>query len=386
MNKRRYGKMKIIGLSVVMALSMVTAFVTPISAATKLGDPGSGGGAGTGMVSPMDAMGVRGVMGTGKYTTDVDNGIYYVSVQDVAGRWGEGTYTIATGSGHPVPNRNVLYGGADHDPGSTYLTVRVYDAGREYVSTTGGPAPSAGYIVTALDGCSPATTGAGNEVHTTWTTDEGLLICQAIAVAGTTPDDSMVRVTTTVTNNDAVTHRVGIRYLWDLMIDEEDGSWFAERYHSYHTSDWIETECEWASPTFRRYNATNDPNSSIFTIVGTSRGIGKLSPEPTAPDLLQFAAWGSSGDGVFDHAFDYTPTGQTLAGAGADSAIAYYWGNTEANAMELAPGGSVSVTQYLQAIPPPPRDIPILTHLGVLVLVGLLALIGAGAIVKEREG
>ena len=378
MNNRRYGKMKMIVLAVVMALSIVTAFATPILAATKLGDPGSGGDAGTGMVSPMDAMGA---MGTGKYTTDVDNGIYHVSVQDVAGRWGEGTYTIATGSGHPVPNRNVLYGGADHDPGSTYLTVRVYDTGREYVSTTGGPVPSTGYTVTALDGCSPTTNGAGNEVHTTWTTDEGLSICQVIAVAGTTPDDSIVRVTTTVTNNDAGTHRVGIRYLWDLMIGEEDGSWFAGRYPD---SDWIDTECEWDSPTFRRYNTTNDPNSSIFTIVGTSRGIGELSPQPTAPDLLQFAAWGSLGDGVFDHAFDYTPTGQTLAGPGADSAIAYYWGNSEANAMELAPGGSVSVTQYLQAIPPPPRDIPLLTHLGVLVLVGLLALIGAGAIVRKR--
>ncbi len=188
----------------------------------------------------------------------------------------------------------------------------------------------------------------------------------------------MVRVTTHITNNNARTQKVGVRYVWDTMIDTEDGSWFMERFPD---ANWIDTECEWDSPTFWRYNTTNDPNSSIFTIVGTLKPPSILSPRPTNPDMLQFAAW----DGVFDHAFDYMPTGQTLAGPGADSAIVYYWGHDDANAIILSSGESVSVTQYLHVTPPPARDVPTLTPIGIAALAGLLVFIGAGVIVRGRR-
>jgi hypothetical protein len=202
--------------------------------------------------------------------TDIDNGIYSVSVQDVIGRYGEGTYTIATGSGHPVPVKNVLYGGVDPDPGSTYLTVRVYETGKEYVSTTTGPAPSLGCTVVDLDDCSPDTTLSGNEIHTTWTTGECLSINQTIAVEGSTPADSRVRVTTHITNNNDTSNlSVGVRYVCDLMIGDEDGSWFAERRPD---GNWTDTECEWVPTRFRNYAATNDPNSSIFIVWGNLTG------------------------------------------------------------------------------------------------------------------
>jgi hypothetical protein len=348
--------------TVITVLLLFTAFVTPVFAATKLADLSSGG---------MIAATV-----VGKCTADIDNGIYRVSVQDVAGR---GTYTIATSTGHPVPNKNVFYGGVDQEPWSTYLTVRVYNTSKEYVSTTSGPVPSSEYTLVSLDTCSPVTTQNDNSVYTTWVTQEGLLINQTIAVEGTTLADSMVRVTTSITNNDATTsYRVGIRYVWDIMIGDEDGSWFAGRLPD---ANWTGTECGWAPPTFRRYAATNDPDRPIFTLVGTSKPIGALSPSPTTPDLLQFAEW----KGVFNHAFDYTPTGQTLAGPGADSAIAYYWGHNEANAITLRPGESVSVTQYLHVTPPPPRDVPTLIPIGIAALAGLLVFIGAGVIVRGRR-
>jgi hypothetical protein len=350
--------------TVIAVLLLFTAFVTPVFAATKLAD-----------LSPE---GMFSVMRTKIATRTIDNGIYCVSVQDAIGHYGEGTYTIATSTGHPVPDKNVFYGGVDQDPGSTYLTVKVYDTGKEYVSTTTGPAPSTGCTVASLDTCSPVTTQNDNSVCTTWTTPENLLINQTIAVEGSTLADSMVRMTTTITNNDADIHRVGVRYVWDIMIDDEDGSWFAERFPD---ADWIDAECEWDPPAFWKYNTTNDPNSSIFTIVGTSKPLSVLSPPPTTPDLLQFAAW----DGVFDHAFDYTPTGQTLAGPGADSAIVYYWGHDDANAIILSSGESVSVTQYLHVTPPPPRDVPTLPPIGIAALAGLLVFIGAGVIVRGRR-
>ncbi|PXF60592.1 MAG: hypothetical protein C4B59_08720 [Candidatus Methanogaster sp.] len=353
----------------VLVLLISTVFVVPVFAATKPDNP-------------IFRDGIVMTAAAGKDTMDLDNGIYSVSVLDVRGCSGEGTYTIATGSGHPVPNENVLWSDANHEFWSTYLTVRVYETGKEYVSTTTGPTQSSGYTVVDLDDCSPDTTLSGNEIHTTWTTGEGLLINQIIAIEGSMPTDSRVRVTTHITNNnDTANMSVGIRYVWDLAIGGEDGSWFAERRPD---SDWIDTECEWVTLGFRNYATTNDPNSSIFIVWGNLTVYDALVPPATTPDRLQFVAWGSSGDGVFDHAFDYTPTGQTLAGSGSDSAIAYYWGDDETNAITLSPGESDSVTQYLYVTPPPPLPVPNLTPIGIVTLIGLLTFIGAGVIARRR--
>jgi len=259
---------------------------------------------------------------------------------------GVGTYTVATGSSHPSPGENVLYGGAAVSPWSTYLTVRVYDTSVEYVSTTSGPAPSTGYTVVALDTCSPSVSTVGNEVTTTWTTPENLTIQQVTAIEGTDLASSRVRVTTTVANNDATSHDVGIRYEWDLQIDGYDGSWLRERDPD---GSWLDVETEWVSPTFERFETTNSPSTPVLNIFGTVTGPALLTPTP--PDLLQFAAWGfSPSPGLYQYAFDFTPTGRTIAGFGLDSALAYYWGNSDANKIALsAGGGSTSVTTYLFA-------------------------------------
>lgn len=99
-------------------------------------------------------------------------------------------------------------------------------------------------------------------------------------------------------------------------------------------------------PTFERFETTNDPASPVFSIFGTVTGPPTFTPPPTPPDRFVYAYWPSS----FNVAFDYTPTGVT----GEDSAVLYYWGNNVTNAIELVPGETVSVTQYLYAIPPLP--------------------------------
>ena len=368
-NKESRKKLRSVMLIAAIVLLIFTVFAVPVFAVTKLDDRIS---------RDRTVM----VAAAGKYTMDIDNGIYSVSVQNIIGRYGEGTYTIATGSEHPVPAKNVLYGGVDQDPGSTYLTVRVYETGREYVSTTSGPDNSPGYTVVALDYCSPDTKLSDNEISTTWVTREGLSINQTIAVEGSTSADSMVRVTTRITNtNDKSNLSVGVRYVWDLMIGDEDGSWFVEKCPD---RDWIDTECEWIPPSFRNYAATNDPNSSRSIVWGNLTECDTPFPPATTPCILQFVAWGSSGDGVFNHAFDYTPSGQTLAGSGSDSAIAYYWGDDETNAITLGPGESASVTQYLYVTPPPPLPVPNLTPIGIAALIGILGFIGAGVIRKRR--
>ncbi len=284
-------------------------------------------------------------------TIVVTNGIYTLSVQDQLG--GVGTYTVATGSTHPNPNQNILYNGAVQSPGTTYLTVRVYETLKEYVSTSGGPTPSAGYTVVALDTRNPSVTQLGNAVRTTWTTPENLAIEQVTAVEGTVLAGSRVRVTTTITNNSATPYDVGIRYEWDLMIDGSDDSWFAERNPD---AAWTETETAYAPPIFERFETVNDPSTPIFSVYGTVNGPAVFVPPPTPPDRVVYASWVDS----FSSAFDYTPTGQS----GMDSAVLYYWGIPGGGTpiTLAASGGSTSVTQYLYAIPPenvPPATDPV---------------------------
>jgi hypothetical protein len=341
--------------------------------------------------TPVDAQ--KGT-GSGSGTVTISNGIYDVSVEDVTGSNGLGTYTVSTGTGHPQPNQNVLYGGATYSPWSTYLTVRSYNTSTEYVSTSDSPSPSAGYTVVNLDTVSATGFSSTSTSALAWwdldtaADPDDLYIEQVIEVTGTTLTDSRVRVSTEVMNTGADPVDIGIRYEWDLMIDGIDGSWFAERNPD---GSWIDVENEWTSPAFERFETTDDPASPVFLIFGTVTGPIILTPAPTPPDLLQFASWGS----IYYVAFDYTPTSQTVAGSGADSAVAYYWGNNNGNAITLDAGEGITVTQYLYATPPGPEPEPVggeayLINKGGVLLpwIALLAAIAAGGsllLVRRRR-
>lgn len=302
--------------------------------------------------TPVDAQ--KGI-GGGSGTVTISNGIYDASVEDVPGGYGLGTYTVSTGAGHAQPNQDVLYHGAVYEPRTTYLTVRSYTTSTEYVSTSSSPTPSVGYSVVNLDTVSatgfvsPTSTlaVASWDLNTPADPDD-LYIEQVIEVMGITLADSRVRVSTEVINTGAAPVDIGIRYEWDIMIDGEDGSWFAERSPD---GSWIDVENEWTAPAFQRFETTNDPASPVFGIFGTVAGPITLTPTPTPPDLLQFAAWGFHPTlGLYDFAFDFTPTGRTIAGSGLDSAVAYYWGDNNGNAITLGAGEGITVTQYLYAL------------------------------------
>jgi len=304
--------------------------------------------------TPVDAQ--KGI-GNESGTVTISNGIYDVSVEDVIGLNGLGTYTVSTGTGHPQPYEDVLFGGVAQDPWSTYLTIRSYDTSTEYVSTSSSPTPSAGYNVVNLDTVSatgfssptPTSAVAWWDLNTLADPDD-LYIEQVIEVVGTTLADSRVRVSTEVTNTGADPVDIGIRYEWDIMIDGEDGSWFRE---TNPDKPWIDIEDEWISPAFERFETTNDPASPVFSIFGGVTGPTTLTPPATPPDLLQFAAWGwNPSPGLFDFAFDFTPTARIIAGPELDSAVAYYWGNTNGNAIRLNVGEGIIVTQYLYVQPP----------------------------------
>ncbi len=301
-----------------------------------------------GMVLVPAAQADKGDGSEGPGTIMVTNGIYTLSVENETGSSGVGTYTVSTGDDHPQPNQDVLYDGVAQDPWSSYLTVRDYNASKDYVSTSA--TPSSGFTVVNLDGYLDSVSEVGDEVTTTWTTAEGLTIEQVTAIEGTDLDDSRVRVTTTITNNSEGAIDVGIRYEWDLMIADSDDSWFRERNPD---SDWIYTQISYEPPGFKMFETTNDPASPIFSVFGSVSQPATLTPPPTPPTRLVYASW----EEAYDAAFDYTHApGESIYG---DSAVLYYWGvSGDATPITLSVGGSTSVTQYLFALPPGEEPMP----------------------------
>jgi hypothetical protein len=287
------------------------------------------------------------------------NGFYDLIVEDVFGSSGIGTYTVRTGQNHPITvqygqKQDILYGGAAGSPWSTYLTVRSYDSNNEYVSVSNiyGISASPGFTVYYLDNISdppPTVLPIGTTgFRTIWYIPGGgyvdlLKIEQVTTIEGTTVDDSRIRVSTIVTNlGTSSPASIGIRYEWDIMIDGNDGSWFAPRLPN---DNWLSVETEWSPPQFQHYETTNDPNNPVFRILGSVNG-PVFSPSVTPPDVLQFVAWGSiPSPGLFNYAFDFTHSGRIIGNY--DSAIGYCWGKTLGQALVISAGGSSMVTQYL---------------------------------------
>ncbi|MFB3890190.1 MAG: beta strand repeat-containing protein [Candidatus Bathyarchaeia archaeon] len=258
----------------------------------------------------------------------IGNNILSAVIADDPG-YGVGSFTIRTEAGHPNPDQNVLFGGASRSPGSSFFTVQVADTLRDYVSTTSSPSTSGDYVLLHLEDYSPVVTRSSDTSATvTWTTEENLAVKLDISVHGSTIADTSVDITVTVENNDEGTHTVGLRHLWDLMVDGNDDSWIRPWQNPSTPLNWTETETEWNAPDFQFWETTNDLVEPVFSIYGWS-AVPNGSPDPTVPDRFVYAAWSSA----FDTAFDYTPYG----GSGMDSAVLYYW-----NDAPIAPGQSLS--------------------------------------------
>jgi len=263
----------------------------------------------------------------------ISNGILEVVVRNSTGY---GTFTIGTGPNHPQNGSKVLYG---HPyPGTTYTTIRVVDNHTEYMTAESGPSASSGYTLKSLDASIFNVIAEATKVTVNWITSEHLTITQVIEISGSDVSNTLVRVSLYVTNGDTVAHVVGIRYEWDIMIDDRDGSYLRPWIDPYSPQSWLEYENNWTSPTFQFWEATNNASDPLFSIYGSVTSPIGATP-PTKPDRLALAVWGSS----YTHAYDYNTTGGIVAGySGTDSAVLYYW-----DPISLSPGASREVTAYI---------------------------------------
>jgi hypothetical protein len=265
----------------------------------------------------------------------VSNGIYDVSVQDNLTEDDVGTWTASTGTNHPYPGEDVLYNGVDQDPRTTYLTVRDVTGQTDYTSRE-GVSDSAPYVQEDLDDFAVSVTQVSpTQIDTYWNVGVATPlfgVLQSIKILGTTYQDSKIQVTTTITNNGQTARTFAIRYFWDLAVAGDDGSQVRPREPD---APWQTTEEGWIDPSFKEWEATDDPNDPLFSVYGSVTYPAGSTP----PELLIAADYESA----YDEAYDYTPTGKSIT---EDSAMLYYW-----DPLVIQPRGSTSVTAYLFTAP-----------------------------------
>ena len=283
---------------------------------------------------------------------------------------GIGEYTVMTGPNHPVTisqgsMKNVLFG--DGSPGTSYESIHSYTTNTTYVT-----APAVGgSSVVALDPNAPGITAnvvpiGTTGFRTTWTlagppqTPDKMTIVEVVDTHGTTFETSTVEVTTSITNTGTTPLSIGVRYLWDTQIGDDDGPTFQQFSPNAAA---IVLEKSFPNPSFLFYRIQdNDGNNPtpLFSVFGTVSGPSSVSPAPTPPDLLEDADWTQSVSVPFAYTTDPTKDVSTINGSN-DNAVLYFWGATQATAVSIAANATKAFSQSLvsaEADAPPPFNQP----------------------------
>jgi len=288
---------------------------------------------------------------------------------------GIGEYTIETGPNHPVTistgsPQNVLFGNGV--PGTSYNSFFSYTTGTTYVATDFNAAPNLVVLNPTTPGITASVTPLGSTgFRTTYTlagppqTPDKLTIVQDVNTHGTTFQTSTVEVTTTITNNGSAPVAMGLRYLWDTQIGQDDGPTFQPLNPDAAV---LLTEKNFQPPTFGFYRIQdNNGNATtpLFNVFGTVTQPTSVTPPPTPPDRLVNASWPASVDVPFAYTAD--PSLDVSSPGGIDdNAVLYYWGATQATAITIAPGASRTFSESLvsgEANAPPPFNQPPVAHI-----------------------
>jgi hypothetical protein len=314
------------------------------------------------------------------------NDQYQVAVENVPGGVGLGVYTVATGFMHPVAGsfgtQDLLVGRGI--PGTSFTTVRSYTSGTDYVQRNGLTLASGAPPTLSLE----AFVAAGEEAISVGdplspsgfvtiyrpggvaAAPDDLVITQTAAAVGSAFDDSAVVIRTEITNNGGAPVSVGVRYLWDLVVGAgDDGPTFAAKGPDAAA---LGADTEFAGPAFTSFEATdnNDPGycwgfgnwpTPYYAVQGSVAGPASLRPSP--PTRLTYVSWPDASGlaGKYGwviparNTFDYQAAGMdvsTCLTSLDDAGVAYWWGDTAANALTIEPGATVAVAAYLFAHPP----------------------------------
>lgn len=269
------------------------------------------------------------------------NGVYRVFVEDQQQADGAGTFTILTGPDHPAGEGEEILFNQDGpgDAATSYLTVRSYTTGVDYVQALGEQ--YSGNIVYPLDSLAAVqAVGPGPDGYlTTYQVSEydALAIESLIEASGAAPSDAAAAQVVTVRNNGLQTIQIGVRLLLDVAPGGDDGPRLVPI--NSEGSIGVETTLDLTS------------ESGFFNVVpdaGDHAGAFAVSWDgPAQADSLKYASWPDA----FDTAFDYTTGGVDISSDSGlnDSALLYYFGGTPESAITLNAGESASMRVTIRA-------------------------------------
>ncbi len=259
-------------------------------------------------------------------TSDVyllDNGYFKVAVR-VSGE-PVGAFTVATSSNHPYPNENVLYGGASESPGTSALSLSLPQFNKTY-STRDSQYTPAGFELVYLSNVDYTITTGDNYVRIEWMLPENILFVEEIYLYGSTLNDSFVEQRVHVVNYNNFPVDVWIMFMWDIMIDGEDGSVIRFWNENGNVTDWLEYATyvsDFSNIDF--WQTTNDNQNPLFYIWGSI----KLPQGATTPTGFIYDDWST----LKDYAWNYT-VDTTNYIKGDDTAVAYLFVDTVPAASE----------------------------------------------------
>jgi hypothetical protein len=349
-----------------------------------------------------------------KGTVTAGNKFYRVAIENILGE-GVGLYTVRTGPRHPITQRlgrpqDLLGGGARGQidptdpntpigqPGTSYTTIRSYTSGTDYVQTEFARRDDNSrfkpvwldstfindFDIVAEDKyLTPITKAFFFEEGTSDTLTTGyivtyelpnpnlanarllpdqMIITQKIDVHGADFGDSWVEITTIVKNTGPQAIEIGIRYLWDLAIGNDDGPRVTES--TFNTSFGNnEAGFDWINFAFFRAEANDAVRTTVppaYNVYGAALTPVNLLRVPLQPTRLQQVSWPLAFSKAFDYAIDntldITTTKDPNAGViGGDKAMQFFWGEKLDNALTIKSGDFVQVTQALFASLPEER-------------------------------
>lgn len=286
-------------------------------------------------------------------TIETGNTIYRVFVQDIPGQ-AVGEYTATTGPNHPLgAGRNLLFGNGS--PGTSFNTFRSYTTMTDYTVDEFSVAepPFTKVNIRQFGATFPLGTTGARTIYVLPgppATPDALTIVQDVNVIGTTFQDSYVEVKVKITNNSKADTKIGIRYLWDAQIGDDDGPTFQTLNPIGRL---ITNETEFNRPEFEAFQLAdndNNPNPPTYIVYGTVRGPQNIGIS-TPPTRIQYAYWFASRSTTFDYTIN--PNRNVAVEPDNDSAVLYYWGHNEKTAISLnAKGGSFSSVAALFATKP----------------------------------
>jgi hypothetical protein len=240
----------------------------------------------------------------------IGDGAFQVLVEDTRGRDGIGVFGAVTGPEHPLGDGiDVLGSEGGTDAFSSYVTIRSYSSGTDYVQIS--DLPASGNFALGLEqfGQVQAVDG-GYETTYTVPANDPLDITTGI-VAANIVGESAIRVYGQITNRSPDPVVVGTRVLLDIALAGDDG------------------------PSITSGGGTVSQESEAAAPIAFTAGGQSLFVSGEGADSVRLAHWNRA----FESSFDFEPSGVDVTSTGGlnDAALLLYFGADEASARTLLP-------------------------------------------------